>query len=86
MALKELVATSNPAEVALIKSLLDGEGIPYLAHGDNFHSVRMLVEPVRFLVPEEEMGRARPLVEDLTLSFGTYSDFQDGQGVQNDPP
>lgn len=83
MALRELVATSNPAEIALIKSLLDGEGIPYLAQGENFHAVRMLAEPVRFLVPEQHLEDARPLVAELSLSFGSFADFQDGEGTQN---
>ncbi|HDS29216.1 MAG TPA: DUF2007 domain-containing protein [Candidatus Acetothermia bacterium] len=83
MALRELVATSNPAEIALIKSLLDAEGIPYLAQGEGFHGVRMLVEPVRFLVPEQDLETARPLLEGLTLSFGSFADFQDGEGTQN---
>lgn len=83
MALRELVATSNPAEIALIKSLLDGEGIPYLAQGENFHAVRMLAEPVRFLVPEQHLEDARPLIAELSLSFGSFADFQDGEGTQN---
>ena len=83
MALKELVATSDPAEIALIKSLLDSEEIPYIAQGEHFHAVRSLIVPVRFLVPEEEMDRARPLLQDLSLSFGSFADFQDGDGVQN---
>jgi SAM-dependent methyltransferase len=86
MALKELVSTSNMADIALIKSLLDSEGIPYLAQGEGFHAVRPLIEPVRFLVAEEDLERARPLIEDIHLSFGAFADFQDGEGVQNDTP
>ncbi|MFC2106403.1 DUF2007 domain-containing protein, partial [Candidatus Bipolaricaulota bacterium] len=65
MELKELVATSNLADIALIKSLLDSEGIPYLAQGEHFNLVRPLVEPVRFLVAEEDLDRAKPLIESI---------------------
>ena len=75
MELKELVATSNLADIALIKSLLDAEGIPYLAQGEHFHSVRPLIEAVRFLVPEAELDRARPLIESIRLSYGSLADF-----------
>ncbi|MCK5248011.1 DUF2007 domain-containing protein [Candidatus Bipolaricaulota bacterium] len=78
MELKELVVTSNLADIALIKSLLDSESIPYLAQGEHFHSVRPLVEPVRFLVAEGDLDRARPLIESIHLSFGSFADFSDG--------
>jgi hypothetical protein len=84
MEMKELVVTYNLADIALIKSLLDSEGIPYLAHGENFHSIRPLVEPVRFLVAEGDLNRARPLIESLRLSFGPFADFSDGEGLQNE--
>jgi hypothetical protein len=77
MALKELVETFNPVDVALIKSLLDSEGIPYLAHGENFNLVRPLVEPVRFLVPEEDLDRARPLIESIHLAYGGIGGVRD---------
>jgi len=80
MELKELVATSNLADIALIKSLLDSEGIPYLAQGEHFNLVRPLVEPVRFLVAEEDLDRAKPLIESIHLSFGPFADFGDGTG------
>ncbi len=81
MELKELVATSNPVDIALIKSLLDSEGIPYLAPGEHFHLVRPLIEPVRFLVAERDLDRAKLLIENIRLSF---ADFSDGEGLQNE--
>ena len=69
MKLREFVTTSNLGDIALIKSLLDAEGIPFLAHGEHFHSVRPLIEPVRFLVPEDDLDRAKPLIESIHLLF-----------------
>ena len=86
MKLVELVSTSNLADIAFIKSLLDGEHIPYLAQGENFHLVRPLIEPVRFLVAEGDLERARPLIESSHLSFGSFADFHDGKGLQNEEP
>jgi hypothetical protein len=80
MPLKELVSTSNMADIALIKSLLDSEGIRYLAQGESFHLVRPLIEPVRFLVDEEDLDRALPLIESLHLSYGPFAD------LDKDPP
>ena len=86
MSLKELVSTSNMADIALIKSLLDAEGIPYIAQGEGFHAVRPLIQPVRFLVPEEEVDRARPLIENLHLSVVPLADLDEDEDNADDLP
>ncbi len=86
MSLKELVLTSNMADIALIKSLLDAEGIPYIAQGEGFHAVRPLIQPVRFLVPEEEFDRARPLIESVHLSVVPLAGLDEEEGDVNDLP
>lgn len=69
MELVKLISTSNLADIALIKSLLDSEDITYFAHGENFHLVQPLIEPVQFLVSPEDLERATILIEGLRLSF-----------------
>ncbi len=70
MEYKLLVETSNPADVALIKSLLDSEEILYFVHGEAFSAVRPLVEPVRFLVAEDRLEDAKNLIASLRLAYG----------------
>ena len=65
-----LVETSNPADVALIKSLLESEGILYFVHGEAFSAVRPLVEPVRILVAEDRLEDAKGLIGGLRLAYG----------------
>ena len=65
-----LIETSNPADVALIKSLLDSEGILYFVHGEAFSAVRPLVEPVRILVAEDRFEEAQDLIGGLRLAYG----------------
>ncbi len=73
-----LIETSNPADVALIKSLLDSEGILYFVHGEAFSAVRPLVEPVRILVAEDRLEEARDLIGGLRLAYGpTAADGED---------
>lgn len=84
MELRELVATPNQADIALIKSLLDSEGIYYLAHGEHFNLVRPLVEPVRFLVAEADLDRAKPLIEALHLSFSHLSGLLDEPSLETE--
>jgi len=82
MKLKKLVSTSNFADIAFIKSLLDSEGIPYIAQGEGFHSVRPLIEPVHFLVTEGDLDRAKPLIENSHLTFGPFADLSEEEGLQ----
>ena len=70
MGYKLLIETSNQADVALIKSLLDSEGILYFVRGEAFSAVRPLVEPVRILVAEDRLEEARDLVGGLRLAYG----------------
>jgi hypothetical protein len=66
---EEIMATYNPADVAVIKSILDAEGITYFFHGENFMHVRPLVEPARLMIDKEEAEDAKELLKDLNLSI-----------------
>jgi len=66
---EEIMITYNPADVALIKSILDAEDITYYFHGENFMHVRPLVEPARLMVDKLQAGTARELLKDLNLSI-----------------
>jgi len=65
-----LIETSNPADIALIKSLLDAEDILYFVQGEAFNAVRPMVEPVRFMVAEDRLQDAQERIEGLRLSYG----------------
>ncbi len=66
---EEVLATYNPADVALIKSILDAEEIIYFFHGENFMHVEPLVQPARLMVDKKKAGVARELLKDLNLSI-----------------
>lgn len=86
MKLKELVRTFNLGDIALIRSLLDSERIVYLAHGEHFNLVRPLVQPVRFLVAEDDLDRARPLIEPLQLTFVPIANLCAGEEDPSEGP
>jgi len=62
--LEAILSTGDQGQIALIKSILDAEKIPYLAQGEQFSSMRAPI-PVRFLVPREYRIRARDLLKSL---------------------
>jgi hypothetical protein len=65
----EVMGTYNPADVALIKSILDSECVTYYFNADHFMHVNPLAEPARLMVKKDEMGKAKELLQDLNLSI-----------------
>jgi hypothetical protein len=61
--LVEVLGTADPGEIALIKSILEAEEIPYLAQGENFNYARNI--PVRFLVPRDYLEDAKEILADF---------------------
>jgi hypothetical protein len=61
--LVEVLSIADVGQIALIKSILEAEQIPYLAQGENFNMARNI--PVRFLVPKDYFEDARTLLVDF---------------------
>ena len=66
---EEVLGTYNPADIAVLKSILDSEGITYFFHGEHFTYVRPLADPARLMVKKDEADLAREVLKDLNLSF-----------------
>ena len=63
MDLVEVLSTADAGEVSIIKSILEGEDIPYLAQGENFALPRNLA--VRFLVPRDYLDITKEVLADF---------------------
>ena len=61
--LVEVLSIADPGQIALVKSILEAEEIPYLAQGENFNLARNI--PVRFLVPKKYLVQARDVLVDF---------------------
>ena len=61
--LKELLTTTDQGEIVLFKSMLEGEGIPFLVQGDHFSTTQAHGMTVRFLVPKDYLEQARELFD-----------------------
>ena len=65
----EVMGTYNPADVALIKSILEAEGITYYFNADHFMKVYLLGEQARLMVKKDEVEKAKELLQGLNLSI-----------------
>ena len=62
---KELLTTNDQGEIALFKSILKSEDIPFLAHGDHFSTTQAYGMTVRFLVPKDYLEQAGELLKEF---------------------
>ena len=59
---QEIFSTNNEADIAMIKSLFDSEGIVYYFLGEHF------AFPIRLMVNQGQAEKARELLKDLFAS------------------
>ena len=64
-----VLATYNPGDIAVIKAVLESEGITYFFDGEFFNMVRPLVRPANLLVRKDQVQKAREAVKGLKLAY-----------------
>ena len=63
-----LLKTFSQVDVAMIKSLLDGN-VDYYFKDENFMSIRPLLEPAILMVREDYVDEVRELLSDFELNY-----------------
>jgi len=66
---KEVMATYNPADIALIKSVSEAEDITYFFKGKHFLYMRPLADPARLMVRKDQAGFVIDILKDMDLAF-----------------
>ncbi len=76
--MKKLYSPQNEVELSFIKSILDGEDIPYFVHNDHYGSLKIgpridLLNVKTIMVDEEYFDCAKDLIEDFLRNIETDS-------------
>ena len=75
MGMVKLIESYDEGELALIKSLLEGSGIPYFVQNEHFGSlypgVALPFNARVVMVDESDMGRAGTLLGEITAEMRT---------------
>jgi len=65
--LTELLTTTDQGEIALFKSMLESEEIPFFVQNDHFSTTQAHGMTVSFLVPKEYLEQAKELFDEFIL-------------------
>ena len=68
--MKKLYSPNNDSELALIKSILDGEGIPYFVHNDHFGTLKVgpkieLFNAKTIMVAEKDYEVSKEIIDNF---------------------
>jgi hypothetical protein len=61
----EVFSTYNPGDIAVVKSILDGEGVDYYFQGENVNLLIAAGSYARLLVEEDQAERVRDILKEM---------------------
>jgi hypothetical protein len=76
----ELLSTFNPADITVIKSILESEGITFYFQGEHFMHMSSCVLPARLMVEQANAEKVREIFQDLKLSIGPVNLAEETEG------
>jgi len=71
-----VLSTYNLGDIALIKSILDDQGIEYFLQGENTAYIRGYMDPSILMVREDQVQTVKELLKDFDLKFTMFSTNQ----------
>ena len=66
---EEILFTPSSGDMALIKSLLDSEGIIYRFRGEFFSSEHRYVQPATLIVRTDQAEEVKEILESLNITY-----------------
>lgn len=82
----EVLDTFNPFDIAIIKSILDSEGINYYFIGENFGGIYPMATAPKLMVVEDQAEEAKEILKDLSLTYlASHTYEEDLEGDEPDP-
>jgi hypothetical protein len=79
---EQVLATNSPSDRALLKSILEAEGITYYFDGEHAAPYLYHAVPVRLMIKKDQVATAIEILKDLDLSYtfrglGSFNDKEE---------
>jgi len=78
---EEILTTFNPSDKAILKSILDAEGIAYFLQGEHAATYIYHAIPVRLMVRKDQVHMAKEILKDFDIksTFGGLAHLADNK-------
>ena len=70
--LVEVLRTFNPGDIAVIKAIMEDEGVRYVFEGESFNMLDPLIRPARLMVAKADVETAKESLKDMKLSYMAF--------------
>ena len=67
-----VLSTFNLGDIALLRSVLDNQGIEYFLQGENTSYIRAYMDPTILMVREDQVEITKELLKDFDLKFTIF--------------
>lgn len=81
----EVLDTFNPFDIAIIKSMLDAEGIEYYFIGENFGGIYPMATAPRLMVIKDKAQDASEFLKDLSLTYLASHSPEEEEEEEDEP-
>lgn len=71
-----LLSTYNLGDIAVLRSMLDGQGIEYYLQGENAAYIRGYMDPTILMVREDQVQTVKELLGKFDIQFTMFSTKQ----------
>jgi hypothetical protein len=68
-----ILSTYNLGDIAVLRSILDGQGIEYFLQGENTAYIRGYMDPAILKVREDQVQTVKELLQNFDLKFTMFS-------------
>jgi hypothetical protein len=75
----EILSSLNQPDIAILHSILDDAGLDYYMTGENFLSIRPLLEPARVFVASDQVEQAKELLKDFEVHLFGFSNQKEDE-------
>ena len=84
MECEPILSTYNAGDIAVIKAILESEGIAHFFEGEIFNMMRPFIQPARLFVRKDQVGQAKEILKNMKLEYFAISGGNKNSGEEDE--